>query len=133
MLRLLSAMKEQCSFLKFNVNANKDNRKENRFPPVQSNRRYTQRYETYRRPASGTSFAHAGTHNRNYVNATTNNVQYVNGNNRVDVGKVGCYNCGEFNPLTPGKGEISLPHAGLFSASLKMKINIFFPFRNCKK
>ena len=25
------------------------------------------------------------------------NAHYVNSNNRVSIGKVGCYNCGEFN------------------------------------
>ena len=38
--------------------------------------------------------------------------------------------------LTPkrrAKGKFHYPTAGLFSASLKMKIKIFFSFRNCKK
>ena len=38
--------------------------------------------------------------------------------------------------LTPkrrAKGKFHYPTAGLFSPSLKMKINLFFSFRNCKK
>ena len=38
--------------------------------------------------------------------------------------------------LTPkrrAKGKFHYPTAGLFSASLKIKIKIFFSFRNCKK
>ena len=63
MIRLLSAMKGQCNFLKVNVTANKVNRRENRLPPVHSDRRHAQRYETYyRQPASGASVAYVQGH-----------------------------------------------------------------------
>ena len=38
-----------------------------------------------------------------------------------------------FNPLTPGKGEISLPHRWAIFSKLKNEDKDLFSFRNCKK
>ena len=41
--------------------------------------------------------------------------------------------CGGFNPLTPGEGEISLPHSRAIFSKLKNEDKDLFSFRNFKK